>query len=74
MLTNEEIIMCQMMDRLLEAKNEEEKKIIKEKIKLIQKITKIQSQIYLLYYKERNHTIIYMILHHSIGAINHIYT
>lgn len=53
MLTNEEIIMCQMMDRLLEAKNEEEKKIIKEKIKLIQKITKIQSQIYLLYYMIR---------------------
>ena len=50
MLTNEEIIMCQMMDRLLGASNEEEKKIIKEKIKLIQKITKIQSQIYLLYY------------------------
>lgn len=50
MLTNEEIIMCQMMDKLLEAENEEEKKVIKEKIKLIQKITKIQSQIYLLYY------------------------
>lgn len=42
-----------MMDKLLEAKNEEEKKIIKEKIKLIQKITKIQSQIYLLYYMIR---------------------
>lgn len=50
MLTNEEIIMCQMMDKLLEAATEEEKKVIKEKIKLIQKITKIQSQIYLLYY------------------------
>ena len=42
-----------MMDKLLEASNEEEKKIIKEKIKLIQKITKIQSQIYLLYYMIR---------------------
>ena len=50
MLTNEEIIMCQMMDKLLEAATEEEKKVIKEKIKLIQKITKIHSQIYLLYY------------------------
>lgn len=50
MLTNEEIIMCQMMDKLLEAATEKEKKVIKEKIKLIQKITKIQSQIYLLYY------------------------
>ena len=30
MLTNEEIIMCQMMDKLLEASNEEEKKIIKK--------------------------------------------
>lgn len=53
MLTNEEIILCQMMDKLLEAENEEEKKIIKEKIKLIQKFTKIQSQIYLLYYMIR---------------------
>ena len=53
MLSREEIIMCQMMDKLLEASNEEEKKIIKEKIKLIQKITKIQSQIYLLYYMIR---------------------
>ena len=50
MLSREEIIMCKMMDNLLEATTEEEKKIIKEKIKLIQKITKIQSQIYLLYY------------------------
>lgn len=50
MLTNEEIIMCQMMDKLLEATTEKEKKVIKEKIKLIQKITKIHSQIYLLYY------------------------
>lgn len=50
MLTNEEIIMCRMMDKLLEAATEEEKKVIKEKIKLIQKITKIHSQIYLLYY------------------------
>lgn len=53
MISNEEIILCQMMDRLLEASNEEEKKVIKEKIKLIQKITKIQSQIYLLYYMIR---------------------
>lgn len=53
MLTNEEIIMCRMMDKLLEAATEEEKKVIKEKIKLIQKITKIQSQIYLLYYMIR---------------------
>ena len=53
MLTNEEIIMCRMMDKLLEAATEEEKKLIKEKIKLIQKITKIHSQIYLLYYMIR---------------------
>lgn len=53
MLSREEIILCQMMDKLLEAENEEEKKVIKEKIKLIQKITKIHSQIYLLYYMIR---------------------
>ena len=53
MFSREEIIMCKMMDNLLEATTEEEKKIIKEKIKLIQKITKIQSQIYLLYYMIR---------------------
>lgn len=53
MLTNEEIIMCRMMDKLLEATTEGEKKLIKEKIKLIQKITKIHSQIYLLYYMIR---------------------
>ena len=49
-MTNEEIIMCQMMDRLLKAKNEIEKKEIREKIKLIQKITKLESVVPLLYF------------------------
>ena len=53
MLSRDEIIMSKMIDKLLEASNEEEKKIIKEKIKLIQKNTKIHSQIYLLYYMIR---------------------
>lgn len=49
-MTNEEKIMCQMIDKLLEAKNEKEKKEIREKMKLIKKITKIDSIVPLLYF------------------------
>lgn len=52
-MTNEEKIMCQMMDKLLKAKNEIEKKEIREKMKLIKKITKIDSVIPLLYFLSR---------------------
>ncbi len=50
MMTNEEKIMCQMIDRLLEASNEGEKKEIREKMKLIKKITKIESVVPILYF------------------------
>ena len=49
-MTNEEKIMCQIIDRLLLAENEKEKKEIREKMKLIKKITKIESVVPLLYF------------------------
>lgn len=50
MLSNEEKIMCQIIDKLLAAKNEGEKKEIREKMKLIKKITKIESVVPILYF------------------------
>ena len=49
-MSNEEKIMCQIMDRLLKAKNEKEKKEIREKMKLIKQITKIDSVVPILYF------------------------
>lgn len=50
MMTNEEKIMCQMFDRLLAASNEIEKKEIRQKMKLIKQITKIDSVVPILYF------------------------